>query len=52
MSTIVGRSQRAYDDHIKLLECIRRGDASGAAAEMRDHVNSALEAVEADDGSP
>ncbi len=46
MSSIVGRSQRAYDDHVKILECIRRGDPSGAAAEMRDHVNSALEALE------
>ncbi len=52
MSTIVGRSQQAYDDHIKLLECIKRGDASGAAAEMRNHVNSALEAVETEEGNP
>lgn len=45
MSTIAGRSQRAYQDHVNLLECIRNGDADGAAAAMRDHVNSALDAL-------
>jgi len=46
MSSIPGRSQRAYEDHLGILGHIRRGDADAAAAEMRDHVNSALEAVD------
>ena len=47
MSSIPGRSQRAYEDHLRILDHLRRGDADGAAAEMRDHVNSALETVDA-----
>ncbi|MDA4847481.1 GntR family transcriptional regulator [Hoeflea poritis] len=47
MSSITGRSMRAYEDHVKLIEAISRGDASAAAAVMRDHVNSALETLEA-----
>ncbi len=46
MSSISGRSLRAFEDHVRLLDCIRNGDASGAAAVMRDHINSALENVQ------
>ncbi|MCR9138960.1 MAG: GntR family transcriptional regulator [Alphaproteobacteria bacterium] len=52
MSSITGRSQRAYEDHLNVLKCIREGDASGAAAQMRDHVNSALESVGSDGKLP
>lgn len=52
MSSIIGRSQRAYEDHLEVLERIRQGDASGAAAKMRDHVNSALESGETDGAQP
>lgn len=43
MSGIPKRSQRAFEEHMRILEQIQSGNASGAASAMRDHVNSVLE---------
>ncbi|HTV67338.1 MAG TPA: GntR family transcriptional regulator [Rhizobiaceae bacterium] len=42
MSSIRGRSERAWRDHLKILDAIRAGDAETAADEMAKHVNSVL----------
>ena len=46
MSSIPGRSLRAYEDHRHLIECIKKGDADCAASLMQDHIRSALENIE------
>ena len=46
MSGIPMRSQRAYDEHLKVIEKICAGDGDGAAEAMRDHINSVLELIE------
>lgn len=43
MSEIPKRSQRAFEEHLKIIEEIRSGSPSSAARAMRDHVNSVLE---------
>ena len=43
MSEIPKRSQRAFEEHLKIIEEIRTGSPSSAARAMRDHVNSVLE---------
>ena len=42
MSSIRGRSERAYGDHLRILAAIRAGDGERAAAEMESHVESVL----------
>jgi DNA-binding GntR family transcriptional regulator len=42
MSSIRGRSERAYGDHLRILAAIRAGDGERAAAEMAAHVESVL----------
>lgn len=44
MSSIRGRSQRAFDDHLRILAAIRSGDAERAGQEMAAHVESVLNA--------
>ena len=44
MSSIRGRSERAYRDHLAILGAIRSGDAETAAARMAAHVESVLSA--------
>ena len=43
MACIPKRSQRAFEEHLKIIKEIRSGSPSGAASAMRDHVNSVLE---------
>jgi DNA-binding GntR family transcriptional regulator len=43
MAGIPKRSQRAFEEHLRIIEEIRSGSPSGAASAMRDHVNSVLE---------
>ena len=43
MAGIPKRSQRAFEEHLLIIEEIRSGRPSGAASAMRDHVNSVLE---------
>jgi len=50
MAGIAGRSQRAYEEHIEIINEIRSGDADGAARAMHDHVNSVLELDERGQG--
>lgn len=42
MSSIRGRSAIAYEEHLRLLDAIRRGDGLRAEQEMSDHVASVL----------
>lgn len=42
MSSIHGRSERAWREHLKILDAIRSGDGDRAAAEMMRHVESVL----------
>ncbi|WP_375688295.1 GntR family transcriptional regulator [Pseudooceanicola sp. LIPI14-2-Ac024] len=37
-------SQRAFDDHVRILAMLRAGDAAGSVAAMRDHLG-AIEAI-------
>ena len=43
MSSIRGRSERAYRDHCRILDAIRSGDDEKAAAEMAAHIDSVLD---------
>ncbi len=43
MSSIRGRSQRAFEDHLRILNAIRAGDGDRAAAEMAAHIDSVLQ---------
>ena len=43
MACIPKRSQRAFEEHLKIIKEIRSGSPSGAASARRDHVNSVLE---------
>ncbi len=43
MASITKRSQRAYEEHIDIINQIRSGSADGAARAMHGHVNSVLE---------
>jgi DNA-binding GntR family transcriptional regulator len=43
MSSIRGRSQRAFEDHLRILDAIRAGDGDRAAAEMAAHIDSVLQ---------
>jgi DNA-binding GntR family transcriptional regulator len=43
MAGIPKRSQRAFEEHIVIIEEIRSGSPAGAVSAMRDHVNSVLE---------
>lgn len=43
MAGIPQRSQRAFEEHIGIIEEIQYGSPAGAASAMRDHVNSVLE---------
>jgi len=43
MAGIRQRSQRAFEEHLRIIDEIRSGSPSGAACAMRDHVNSVLE---------
>lgn len=42
MSSIHGRSQRAYRDHLRVLDAIRAGDGDRAQAEMIGHIETVL----------
>ncbi len=42
MSSIRGRSGRAWRDHCRILDAIRSGDAEKAAVEMVSHIDSVL----------
>ena len=44
MSSIHGRSQRAFDDHMRILAAIRSQDADRAEAEMVGHIETVLNA--------
>jgi len=44
-SSIRGRSERAYNDHLRILGAIRVGKGDRAAAEMAAHVESVLNAA-------
>jgi DNA-binding GntR family transcriptional regulator len=43
MSSIRGRSERAYRDHCRILDAIRSGDSERAAQEMAAHIDSVLD---------
>ena len=43
MAGIAMRSQRAYEEHARIIQQIRSGDSDAAARAMHDHVNSVLE---------
>lgn len=43
MAGIPRRSQRAFEEHLAIIDEIRSGSPSNAASAMRDHVNSVLE---------
>lgn len=42
MSSIHGRSQQAYRDHLRVLDAIRSGDGDRAQAEMIGHIETVL----------
>lgn len=42
MSSINGRSRRAYEDHLRILDAIRAGDGGRAQAEMIGHIETVL----------
>lgn len=42
MSSIKGRSERAYRDHLRVLDAIRAGDPDRAQAEMIGHIETVL----------
>lgn len=50
MAGIPKRSQRAFEEHLKVIQEIRSGNLSGAVSAMRDHVNSVLELDSKDHG--
>lgn len=45
MSSIPGRSRRAFDEHMRLLKAIRARDPEEARKIMREHIESVLEAL-------
>jgi DNA-binding GntR family transcriptional regulator len=54
MSSIRGRSAKAYRDHLAILDAIRSGDAERAGQEMDSHVQSVLNTggTKQDDATP
>lgn len=46
MSSIHGRSERAYRDHLRILDAIRAGDPDRAASEMVAHIETVLNVSE------
>lgn len=45
MSSIPGRSRRAFEEHMRVMKTIRQGDSEAARRLMREHIESVLEAL-------